>query len=239
MSATVDMEERGGDDTLAAEYVLGVLPADERQAVAARLATDRGFASLVERWEAHLSPMNEAYEDVEPPPSLKAGLDRRLFASTAMEPQGAVRGGLWASLVFWRGLSAVALAALAAYVALPFLAPSATSPQPLVASLQAKDSDVEYVALFDKAHHQVALSHMSGERAADRDFELWMIEGKNAPVSMGVIPAGSTIRIELSPEAQRKLAAGAVLAISLEPQGGSPTGQPTGPVVAAGDLREI
>ncbi len=28
----------------------------------------------------------------------------------------------------------------------------------------------------------------------------------------------------------------AVLAVSLEPQGGSPTGQPTGPVIASGKL---
>ncbi|TIM97823.1 MAG: anti-sigma factor, partial [Mesorhizobium sp.] len=28
-------------------------------------------------------------------------------------------------------------------------------------------------------------------------------------------------------------------AVSLEPSGGSPTGQPTGPVVAAGDLKSI
>jgi len=30
-----------------------------------------------------------------------------------------------------------------------------------------------------------------------------------------------------------------LFAISLEPHGGSPTGQPTGPVVASGDLRAM
>ena len=49
----------------------------------------------------------------------------------------------------------------------------------------------------------------------------------------------STVRIELSPAIQQKLAQGAVLAISLEPKGGSPTGKPTGPVVASGDLKSI
>ncbi|TIP55629.1 anti-sigma factor, partial [Mesorhizobium sp.] len=73
---------------------------------------------------------------------------------------------------------------------------------------------------------------VSGERAAGKDFELWMIEGKNAPVSMGVIPAGQTARMTISPAVQERLAQGAVLAVSLEPAGGSPTGQPTGPVVA-------
>jgi anti-sigma-K factor RskA len=56
---------------------------------------------------------------------------------------------------------------------------------------------------------------------------------------MGVIPPGPSAHIEVSPEARRKFATGAVLAVSLEPTGGSPTGQPTGPVVAAGDLRSI
>ncbi|TIX96857.1 MAG: anti-sigma factor, partial [Mesorhizobium sp.] len=79
----------------------------------------------------------------------------------------------------------------------------------------------------------------SGERAAGKDFELWMIEGKNAPVSMGIIPAGQIAHMTIAPAVQEKLAQGAVLAVSLEPAGGSPTGQPTGPVVAAGDLKSI
>ena len=66
-----------------------------------------------------------------------------------------------------------------------------------------------------------------------------MIEGKNPPVSMGVVPVGATISVVVTPELRAKLAQGAVLAISLEPSGGSPTGQPTGPVVAAGDLKDI
>ena len=89
------------------------------------------------------------------------------------------------------------------------------------------------------ARRDVGLSLVSGERAAGKDFELWMIEGKNAPVSMGIIPAGQTTHIPVTPAVQQKLAQGAVLAVSVEPTGGSPTGQPTGPVVAAGDLKGI
>ena len=66
-----------------------------------------------------------------------------------------------------------------------------------------------------------------------------MIEGQNAPVSMGVIPVGSTARLTVDDAAKAKLTAGALLAISLEPTGGSTTGQPTGPVVAAGNLTTI
>ncbi|MER8444334.1 anti-sigma factor [Mesorhizobium sp. M1066] len=233
--------ERGGDDLLAAEYVLGVLDADERQIVSRRIDADTVFARLVEGWEVSLSPIAAAYPEVEPPVSVKTAVDRRLFANaTAVTTPAGSRGGLWSSLAFWRGLAAAAAAALAIYIAVPVLNPPVEQPQArLVASLAAEGSDVKYLAVYDAAHHEVGLSHVSGERASGKDFELWMIEGKNPPVSMGVIPAGATAHIVVSPAAQQKLAQGAVLAVSLEPSGGSPTGQPTGPVVAAGDLKSI
>ncbi len=231
--------EHGGDDLLAAEYVLGVLPADERQIASRRIDTETAFARMVDGWEVHLSPMGAAYPEIEPPASVKPAIDRRLFTSAATAP-GQTRASLWSSLAFWRGLAAVAVAALAIYVALPYINPPAALPQArLVASLAADSSDVKYLAVYDPAHHEVGLSHVSGERASGKDFELWMIEGKNPPVSMGVIPVGSTAHIVVSPAAQQKLAQGAVLAVTLEPAGGSPTGKPTGPVVAAGDLKSI
>ncbi|TIO52379.1 MAG: anti-sigma factor [Mesorhizobium sp.] len=231
--------ERGGDDLLAAEYVLGVLAADERQIASRRIDTETGFARLVDAWEVHFAPMAAAYAAVEPPASVKAAIDRRLFASSAAVP-AAPSAGLLGSLAFWRGLAAAALAALAVFVALPFVNPPLPPPETrLVASLAADNSNVKYLAVYDAARHEVGLSLVSGERGSGKDFELWMIEGKNAPVSMGVIPAGQTARMAVTPAIQQKLAQGAVLAVSLEPTGGSPTGQPTGPVVAAGDLKGI
>lgn len=229
--------ERGGDEILAAEYVVGVLPADERQAASRRIDSEAAFARLVDQWEVHLAPMANAYQPVEPPATVKPAIDRRLFTGSA---SAAPAGGLWASLAFWRGLTTAALAAVVIYAAVPFINPPAEAPQMrLVASLAADNSDVRYLAVYDSAHSQVSLSHVSGERASDRDFELWMIEGQNPPVSMGVVPTGATAHIAITPEIREKLASGAVLAISLEPTGGSPTGQPTGPVVAAGDLKDI
>ncbi|RUU48338.1 anti-sigma factor, partial [Mesorhizobium sp. M2C.T.Ca.TU.002.02.1.1] len=110
--------ERGGDDLLAAEYVLGVLAADERQVASRRIDTETAFARLVDAWEVRFAPMAAAYAAVEPPASVKAAIDRRLFASSASTAPG---GSLWASLAFWRGLAAAAIAALAVYVALPYV----------------------------------------------------------------------------------------------------------------------
>ena len=234
--------ERGGDDLLAAEYVLGVLAADERQIASSRIDAETGFARLVDGWEVHLSPLASAYPEVAPPATVKVAVDRRLFSSTATSSTTTAQpsAGLWASLAFWRGLATAAVAALAIYIAVPYINPPVEQPQTrLVASLGAEGSDVKYLVVYDAALRDVSLSYVSGERAAGKDFELWMIEGKNNPVSMGVIPAGTTTHLTITPAVQEKLAQGAVLAVSVEPTGGSPTGQPTGPVVAAGDLKSI
>ncbi|WP_156381366.1 anti-sigma factor [Aminobacter sp. DSM 101952] len=231
--------ERGGDDIVAAEYVLGVLPADERRQASVRIDGEPGFARLVDEWEVRFAPLGAAYPEVEAPASVKQAIDARLFSTTARSTSGQP-AGLWSSLAFWRGLATAAVAALAIYVAVPMLNPPVDVPQErMVASLAADGSDVKYMVMYDAATGEVGLSHVAGERGSGKDFELWMIEGSNPPVSMGVIPVGATMKMPVKEDMRDKLAAGAVLAVSLEPTGGSPTGQPTGPVVAAGDLREI
>jgi len=230
--------ERGGDDLIAAEYVLGVLDAAERQAASRRIDFEPEFARAVDAWDVHLAPLADAYAPMPPPATVKAAIDKRLFASRAAASAGLT--SLWSSLAFWRGLTAAAAAALAIAVAVPyFRAPVPQQEARFVASLAANNSDVKYLALYDVGYSEISLAHVSGAKGADRDFELWMIEGQRAPVSMGVLPTGETIKITVTPEIRAKLAAGAVLAISLEPTGGSPTGQPTGPVVASGDLKSL
>jgi len=238
---TADNNERefGGDDAVAAEYVLGVLAADERQAIARRIDTDAAFAKLVDHWEVTLSPMATGYAQVEPPASVKQALDRKLFSTAAST--GTERAGIWQSLAFWRGLTVAAFAALALYAAVPLLSPTPPDApaERLVASLAPQQSDVHYFVVYDGRAGDIGLSHVTGERASGRDFELWVIEAGQAPESLGIIPAGSNVHLAVSGDVQRKIASGAVFAISLEPAGGSTTGAPTGPVVAAGDLRSI
>ena len=234
-------EDGGGDDILAAEYVVGALSAEERRAVASRIATDPAFAHLVERWEANLAPMQDAFEPVEPPASVKRALDERLFASAAGSARAEpVRGGLWNSLAFWRGLAVASVLAVAVLAGRPFLV---EQPEPrasrLVASLAPRESDVHYFVVYDVRTADIGLSHVTGERQSGRDFELWVVEKDQPPVSLGIIPAGSTVHLAVDQTLRAKIEQGAVFTISLEPQGGSPTGQPTGPVVAAGDLRDI
>jgi anti-sigma-K factor RskA len=56
---------------------------------------------------------------------------------------------------------------------------------------------------------------------------------------MGVIPINASYDVKIAPEILAQFGPGTTLAISLEPKGGSKTGAPTGPVVAAGQAVKI
>ena len=101
-----DTMPEGGDDLIAAEYVLGVLTGAEREAAALRVQNERGFARLVDQWTIRLSPLDDSYGDIVPPASVKKALDGRLFASASQTPSP----GFWQSLNLWRALTVGALA---------------------------------------------------------------------------------------------------------------------------------
>jgi anti-sigma-K factor RskA len=228
--------DEAGDDLLAAEYVLGVLPADERARVSARIDAEPEFARLVERWEGHFEALAAGYAPVEPPASVKSAIDRRLgTAPTATEAGPA---GFWSSLALWRGLAFAALSGLVLAISVQLLDPS-PPPERYLASLSAEDSDVRYVLIYDPGGDHVRLRHLSGALESGRDFELWVIDSEGTPVSLGVIPAGPSQDLAVGAPLRPYLTGGTTLAISLEPAGGSPTGQPTGPVVSAGALFQI
>ncbi|MCP3878759.1 MAG: hypothetical protein GY701_10270, partial [Sulfitobacter sp.] len=86
--------------------------------------------------------------------------------------------------------------------------------------------------------HEIALRRVSGAANEGRVLELWAILPDQAPVSLGVLPDSETTRI-LVPAELRSQAAQITLAISDEPVGGSPTGAPTGDVLAAGAMSEL
>jgi len=123
-----DMRDPRRDEVIAGEYVLGALSAEDRRKVERRLAEDRRFAAVVNRWEKNLATLDEehpAYLAVVPRPHGAAPCDVR-FAGT-------VSGGLWNSLAFWRALALALLAVVVALVVTARLPAQGTAaPEPSV-----------------------------------------------------------------------------------------------------------
>lgn len=224
------------DDMLVAEYVLGVLPHGERVALAQRLEVDDGLARRLRFWEERLAPLGASIEPVTPSASVLAALERRLF------PQAAVPAGVWNSLAFWRGLTAALLCALVIGAGLVFTLARSTAPvggAGYVAELSGSTSAVRLVAFYDSQSATLKVNRVAGVPAEGRDYQLWVIEGGNPPVSLGVLPQQAMAALRLPPQLMAKLKPDAVLAVSDEPLGGSPTGLPTGAVLATGPLSAI
>jgi anti-sigma-K factor RskA len=54
-----------------------------------------------------------------------------------------------------------------------------------------------------------------------------------------LIEPGRPVRLEVPRDLVARITADTALAVSMEPPGGSPTGQPTGPVIASGKLTSL
>jgi anti-sigma-K factor RskA len=223
-----------GDDFVAAEYVLGVLPEQERREVARRIETDKPFAQLVARWQKQFDPLNSEFEDAAAPHHVKNRIDQRLFAIEV-----AATASFWNNLTFWRGLAFAALAFAVIGIGSDLSKRSGKPDAQLVASMEVEGSPVHTLAIFDERTRKLKVTVVTGDMPKDRSVELWLIAGSEPPISLGLMVSPEVTEFNLSPPLLEKLREGTTLALTVEPVGGAPKGIPTGPIVAAGAVRRI
>jgi anti-sigma-K factor RskA len=228
MSDTLDHSGMSEDELLAAELVLGVLAGTDRATALRLLERDRNFASMVAHWEGRLSPWAAEIEEVAPSPQV---WERVAAALLAPSPQSAA---VWESLAFWRIFalaSTLAAACLAVLVYVGTLAPQA----PLVATIEGGGRS-HFVATTDAKRGTVAVVPAAYSADATREPELWLIPADGKPRPLGMLRADRRVSIAIPANLTALAVSNAVLAVSLEPPGGSTTGAPTGPVIATGKL---
>lgn len=245
-------------DHLAAEYALGTLKGRARRRFERLMAADPALRGLVAGWESRLNPLAESVGAVAPPAAVWARIDQalgrrtvdlrpavrarrgwweRLFARPQQPIPTMATAGMWYCVGLWRtiGLGGVALAtALALYLVVgqPAVVPAPTH----IAVLAASDGAAVLVARLDAGSGRLAFTAVALPSVApDQSLELWLLPpGGAAPRSLGLVDASVPARDVPAAEIAG-LTAGA-LAVSLEPAGGSPTGQPTGPVLYSGPV---
>jgi anti-sigma-K factor RskA len=244
---TDDRTNAGRPRDLAAEYALGVLTGAELIKARELERTDAGFRDQVARWTGRLAPLLDEVDGVAPPASAWAAIGPRIGPSASNDN----RVVLSRQVARWRGIAA-GMTGLAACLSVAFMwtlpgaqtkpAPvqrSAPAPAPLVAMLGDQGQGTKVVASWDPAAQQLVLA-VAGDMKTDQQHshELWVIPKGGKPSSLGTMPQTRQMHMRLAQTLAKLLENGATIAISVEPRGGSPTGAPTGPVVASGALTQ-
>lgn len=229
-------------EQLAAEYVLGTLKGGARRRFEQWLAVDATLDQAVTRWQGRLHPMAEFAPAMQPPASAWAGIERRLDLAA---PRTAPRASLWSrvvdSLNFWRGmgLGASALAMLLLAV-LATRAPMVAVPSvSYVAALSGENAQAAVVVTGD-ADRRTLLVKVVAEPAvsADKVLQLWALPRSGTPRSLGLLSANGPVTLSLPGDVTPSSTP--LLAVSLEPKGGSPNPHgPTGPILYKGALVQI
>lgn len=221
------------DSVLAAEYVLGLLGPEELEAFEARLNTEEDLVIEVARWAEHFAAMVDRLPEATPPGRVKRAIDTRLFGE---DERKSLFGWLWPYAV--GGIAAAMLAFVAIDTGLVDM-PGQVADGPVYrADLEPADpvaANVSLSAVFDAGRGVLEVAQVQGLAPDGRDHELWLIVGENAPVSLGVLPDDGVAVISW-PDALPRDVDGALFAVSEEPDGGSQTGAPTGPIRAVGSI---
>jgi anti-sigma-K factor RskA len=224
-----------------AEYVLGVLDADLRAEVAREVETSGEAATAVALWQRRLMPLTDTIADVTPASYVWARIHHALGldSPTRIQPKSS---GLWNNLALWHwlglGASAVAVALLL-LVSLPRTVPTpaVVNASYMAATIKQDDGSTGWTATMDPQRgRMVVVPATPLAFEAGRAPELWLIPAGGKPIPVGMITHDKPTTIALDAALVAQLGPTALLAVSVEPIGGSPTGQPTGAVVAKGAI---
>jgi anti-sigma-K factor RskA len=223
-------ESRDLIDRLAAEYVLGTLTGAARRRFERWREASAAVDARCGYWEARLMPLLATVAPLAPSPLVWPRIQAQLAREAPARRHRPVLG--------------LALAASVLLVVLAGVFYWRAQPRPLeMANISTPAGTLLWqIEVSGRGGAAVTIGVRAGTLTppSGRDYELWALPKDGAPVSLGVLPyRGGSLQRALTAAQQQALAGARQLAVSLEPPGGSPTGQPTGAIVYVVELRTL
>ena len=213
---------------LAADYAIGLMPSAARKRFEQLLLNDAGLRDELAAWQTSLVSLTDSLSPQPVPDHVWRGIVARIEPQKLHVPD---------KRPFWSWLRVTAVACtlvIAVGVGLLSTRDAVTYKATLLSGTAQPSLRIEAHADYLNVQPLQLAAVDSG-----RQLQLWAIPADGTPVSLGLLPAAGEGKIDLSASQQQLLASNVVLAVSLEPQGGSSTGQPTGPVLYQGPLAAL
>jgi anti-sigma-K factor RskA len=228
------MTELGDIDALAGEYVLGTLDIGEREAVEERRLSEPELDQAIKAWERRLAPLMDTVRPLSPPANLynkvraRIGLSAHVVSLRAREQRLVQRASLWRNAT--AGMTALA-ASLVGFIGWRE-AYHAQVPTQYVAVLQAGADKPAFLLTVDTKTQNCVISAIAAPKQPQKSYEVWMVSDQlKSPKSLGVMAEGDMHVMPMDDGPETAMFMNATFAVSLEPEGGSPSGAPTGPVL--------
>jgi anti-sigma-K factor RskA len=219
-------------EKLAAEYVLGTLKGGARRRFEGYMHNDAALRRTVAEWQDRLTPLSEFTPEQTPRAEVWRGIERRLNLRPAAPPWQFWRND---SLNFWRGLGVVS-SAMAVLLVVVLTTRTLEAPRiDYVATLTDDKAQTALLLTADRRHQALNVRLVGNAPvASDKTLQLWVVPKQGHPRSLGILADRGEVKLALTDSAT----SGDVmlLAVSLEPKGGSPDPNgPTGPILYKGN----
>lgn len=220
-------------ERLAAEYVLGTMKGHARRRFEGLLHDDAALRRTTHEWSERLGAMAEFAPEAQPDARVWRAIERRLDLPEAAAPRSWQfwRGG---SLAFWRTLGLASTFATALLVVTVLGERASTPVISDVATLSDEKAQTALLLTADRERDLLTVRLVSTvPLTAEQALQLWAVPKDGKPRSLGVLPRGRDAKLALTASAIG--ADVALLAVSLEPRGGSPDPNgPSGPILYKG-----
>jgi anti-sigma-K factor RskA len=228
-------------DALAGEYVLGLVEGADRTVLEQRIEREPALAASVESWRGHLAAIDATARPIPPSPGLWPRIEAEIAAILPAAERGrlkALKAGntladWWNSLFVWRGAAfAGALAALLLAIGLNGALDRARR-QPVMVAVLLTDANIAAAVVNTFADGRVEMVPLQNIAVPEgKALEIWTLWDRTVgPRSVGLIDRARTTPLRLD---QLPLGTNQLFEITIENATGSPTGRPTGPIVAKG-----
>ncbi|MBB1471225.1 anti-sigma factor [Pseudoalteromonas sp. SG41-5] len=209
-------------DMLAAEYVLGTLKGSARKRFQRLMLSSNRVREATWMWEQHLNNLASSIKSVPPDSHVWEAISQRIDPQQAVVPNNVIqpKTSIWQA---WSLIATAASIVLALIIWQP-QTPVGQNTQQIALFKDASEKPLWFIDINEQGLSIKASDKLTAR--TDKDYELWMIlKGQDAPISLGLLPKDGVK--SLLKDSRFNAQDIALLAISLEPIGGSPTGSPT------------
>lgn len=232
-------------ERLAAAYVLGNLRGAARRRFETHLAQHASMRRVVAEWQNRLMPLAQFSPSQPVPPHVWQRIERQLGIAPQSSHLSLQRGwqSILASVQFWRNFSIASSAFAAVLLAFMLLQPGAPSvpTASFVAALENEQAKTVAFVTGDSGRGELTVKLLQTPSvSAQQTLQLWAVPKQGNPRSLGLVAVAANGSLTLPMPANLTPQNTPLLAISLEPKGGSPNPNgPTGPILYKGAWVQI